>query len=236
MLVGATAAHGDTLTLDQAVQRALVYAPAVASAGAQSDLSAAMAREARAPLYPSISAGSEYMQAPGYSIAVTNGGLSDAMLTLNYTAYDFGRQMANARAASYQSQAAEYGIRAARAQIVFDTTVAYCDLLRAHANERELTSDAARLKRYIAMVERLRASGRSIANDVLKVETASNNAQLALANAHSATARASAMLGAQIGDFGQGDLAVAELSGLPAAPGGDLLRNPMLVAAQRTVA
>jgi outer membrane protein TolC len=236
MLVGVTAAHGETLTLDQAVQRALVYAPAVASAGAQSDLSAAMAREARAPLYPSISAGSEYLQTPGYSIAVTNGGLSDAMLTLNYTAYDFGRQMANARAASYQSQAAEYGIRAARAQIVFEMTVAYCDLLRAHASERELTSDAARLKRYIAMVERLRASGRSIANDVLKVETASNNAQLALANAHSATARASAMLGAQIGDFGQGDLDVAELSGLPAAPGGDLLRNPMLVAAQRTVA
>jgi outer membrane protein TolC len=176
------------------------------------------------------------MQAPGYSIAVTNGGLSDAMLTLNYTAYDFGRRMANARAALYQSQAAEYGIRAARAQIVFDTTVAYYDLLRAHEIERELTSDAARLKRYIAVVEQLRASGRSIANDVLKVQTASNNVQLALANAHSATARASAMLGALVGDFGQSDLNVAELSGLPAAPGGDLLRNPMLVAAQRTVA
>ncbi len=75
-------AHGETLTLEQAVQRALAFAPTVASASAQSDLSTAMVREARAPLYPSLSAGSEYMQAPGYSIAVTNGGLSDAMLTI----------------------------------------------------------------------------------------------------------------------------------------------------------
>ena len=229
-------ACGETLTLDQAVLRALAFAPTVASASAQSDLGTAMVREARAPLYPSLSAGSEYAQFPGYSLAVTNGGLSDAMLTLNYTVYDFGHRMANVRAALYQSQAAEYGIRAARAQIVFDTTVAYYDLLRAHASERELISDATRLKRYVAVVKALRASGRSIANDVLKAQTASNSSQLALANAHSVTARASAMLGALIGDFGQSDLSVAELSGLPAAPGGDLADNPMLVAARRSIA
>ena len=131
-------AHGETLTLDQAVQRALAFAPTVASASAQSDLSAAMVREARAPLYPSLSAGSEYMQAPGYSIAVTNGGLSDAMLTLDYTAYDFGRRLAQARAALYQSEADRYGVHAARAQIIFDTTVAYYDLVRAQEIDREL--------------------------------------------------------------------------------------------------
>src|ERR1700685_4310368 len=75
-----TSAHGETLTLDQAVQRALAFAPNVASA--------------RAPLYPWLGVNSEYMQAPGYSIAVTNGGLSSALLTLNYTAYDFGHQAA----------------------------------------------------------------------------------------------------------------------------------------------
>ena len=119
-----SSAHGETLTLGQAVQRALAFAPTVASAGAQSDLGAAMVREARAPLYPSLSAGSEYMQAPGYSKAITNGGLSDAMLTLDYTAYDFGRRLALVRAALYQSEADNYGVRAARVQIIFDTTVA----------------------------------------------------------------------------------------------------------------
>jgi outer membrane protein TolC len=237
MLAAAAApAHSETLTLDQAVQRALAFAPTIASAGAQSDLSAAMVREARAPLYPSLSAGSEYMQAPGYSIAVTNGGLSDAMLTLNYTAFDFGRRLAQARAALYQSEADSYGVHAARAQIVFDTTVAYYDVLRAREIERELITDDARLKRYVAVVKALRASGRSIANDVLKVETASNSAGLALSSAHHNVERASAVLGAIVGQFGPSDITVAEVNSLPAWPGEDLSRNPMLEAAQRTVA
>ncbi|MGA7762320.1 MAG: TolC family protein [Candidatus Binataceae bacterium] len=229
-------AHGETLTLDQAIQRALAFAPTFASASAQSDLSSAMVREARAPLYPSLSAGSEYMQAPGYSIAVTNGGLSSALLTLNYTAYDFGHQAALARAALYQSQAAQYGIPAARAQIVFDTTVAYYDLQRAREVERELESNAARLRRYVAVIQRERTSGRAIPNDLLKIRTASDNAQLTLANAHSMAARAAATLGSMIGVFDRSDLDVAEVSGLPAEPSGDFSRNPMLLAAERTAA
>lgn len=229
-------AHAETLTLDQAVQRALAFAPTVASAGAQSELGAAMVREARAPLYPSLSVGSEYMQLPGYSITITNGGLSDAMLTLNYTAFDFGRRLAQARAALYQSEADSYGVHAARAQIIFDTTVAYYDLVRTRESERELITDDARLKRYVAVVKALRVSGRSIANDVLKVETASNGAGLALSSTHHNVERAAAVLGAMTGQFGPSDITVAEVSGLPAWPGEDLSRNPMLGAAQRTVA
>jgi outer membrane protein TolC len=64
-------AHGETLILNEVIRRALAYAPSVFSATAQSDLNVATVRGARAPLYPSLSAGSEYMQAPGYSAAVT---------------------------------------------------------------------------------------------------------------------------------------------------------------------
>ncbi len=236
LAAAAAPTHAETLTLDQAVQRALAFAPTIASAGAQSELSAAMVREARAPLYPSLSADSEYMQAPGYSIAVTNGGLSDAMLTLNYTAFDFGRRLAQARAALYQSEADSYGVHAARARIIFDTTVAYYDLVRAREIEHELVTNDARLKRYMAVVKALRASGRSIANDVLKVETASNGAGLALSSAHHNVERASAVLGAMMGQLGPSDITVAEADGLPAWPGEDLSRNPMIEAAQRTVA
>jgi outer membrane protein TolC len=235
MLAAAASAHAETLTLDQAIQRALAFAPTVASATAQSDLSAAMVGEARAPLYPSLSAGSEYMQAPGYSFTVTNGGLSDAMLTLDYTAFDFGHRLALARAALYQSEADRYGVRAARVQIVFDTTVAYYDLLRAQGIERELKADDERLRRYVAVVQALRASGRSIANDVLKVRTASNNAGLSLSSAHYNVERAAAVLGALIGHLGPPDIAIVEVNTLPAWPGEDLSRNPMLQAAQRTV-
>jgi outer membrane protein TolC len=236
MLAVVAPAHGDTLTLAQAVQRALAFAPTVASAGAQSDLGAAMVREARAPLYPSLSAGSEYMQAPGYSIAIANGGLSDAMLSLDYTAFDFGRRLAQARAALYQSEADKYGVHAAQAQVIFDTTVAYYDLVRAQELEHELRTADARLKRYVAVVKALRASGRAIANDVLKVETASNNAVLALSNAHHNVEHAAAVLGATMGRFEPSDITAAEVSGLPPWPGQDLSRNPILEAARRKVA
>ena len=229
-------ARGETLTLDQAIQRALAFAPAIASASAQSDLGAAMAREARAPLYPTLSANSEYMQAPGYSIAVTNGGLSDAMLSLNYTAFDFGRRLAAARAALYQSEADRFGVRAARAQIIFDTTVAYDDLVRAQEIEREYVVDDERLKRYVAVIQALRKSGRAIANDELKVQTASNATALARSSAHHNVERAAAVLGAMFGRFQPSDLSAAETSGEPAWPGADLSRNPMLEAAQRAVA
>ena len=63
-----------------------------------------MVREARAPLYPSLSAGSEYAQFPGYSVTITNGGLSDGLLTLNYTAFDFGRRLAAARRRSIKAR------------------------------------------------------------------------------------------------------------------------------------
>lgn len=229
-------ALGETLTLDQAIQHALAFAPTIASAGAQSDLSAAMAREARAPLYPSLSVDSEYMQAPGYSVAITNGGLSDAMLSLNYTAFDFGRRLAAARAALYQSEADSFGVRAARAQIIFDTTVAYYDLLRAQEIEREYIADDERLRRYVAVVKALRKSGRAIANDELKVRTASNSAALARSSAHHNVERAAAVLGVLIGRLGPSDISAAEVSGVPAWPGKDLSRNPMLEAAQRSVA
>jgi outer membrane protein, heavy metal efflux system len=236
MLAAVASAHGETLTLDQAVQRALAFAPTIASASAQSELSAAMVREARAPLYPSLSAGSEYMQAPGYSIAITNGGMSDAMLSLDYTAFDFGRRLAQARAALYQSEADKYGVHAAQAQIIFDSTVAYYDLVRAQELERELSVEDARLKRYVAVVKALQASGRAIANDVLKVETASNNAGLALSSAHRNVERAAAVLGATMGRFEPSDITAAEVSGIPVWPGEDLSRNPMLEAARRKMA
>ncbi len=62
LLVFAPLAHADTLTLRDAIDRALRFAPSVAMAAASSDLSEAQTRETRAPMYPSLSAASEYSQ------------------------------------------------------------------------------------------------------------------------------------------------------------------------------
>jgi outer membrane protein TolC len=200
-------AAADTLTLDEAIGRALRVAPALEAASAQSDLSGARVNEARAPLHPSIAAGAGYIQAPGYDKVITNPGQTTSLL-LDYTAYDGGRRDSRLRATRYAAEAAALGVNAARAQIVFvDTTVAYFDLTR----------------------------GRAIANDVLKFRAACDAAELTLGAAHQAAAHASILRGSIVGDFGRDDLRVAEVSGLPSLPAGDLTQSPAYKAALRQV-
>jgi outer membrane protein TolC len=127
VILVALASHvaATTISLEDAIARALVFAPSVASASAQSDLDNARVNEFRAPLFPSLAANGEYQQTPGYDPIVTNRGLTLAQLALDYTAFDGGRRSAQVRSARYAALASALGITAARNQIIFDTTVAY---------------------------------------------------------------------------------------------------------------
>ncbi len=229
-------ANAAALTLDQAIDRALRFAPSIEMAAAKSDLVDASAREQRAPLFPSLSAGTEYYQAPGYSEVITNRGLSAAMLSLDYTAWDWGRRESNYRAAQIVGEVARLGIASSRAQIVFDTTVAYYSLMRARQAETELARSVDRLNRYLATIGQLRKSGRAIANDVLKIESARDTTRLALAAAQSGVRRASMNLGAMFGDYDRGDIEIADTGGIPPLPSGDLAQSPAIRAAQRAIA
>src|SRR5262249_23740995 len=137
------------------------------------------------------------------------------------------------RAARYAAQAAALGIRAAQAQVVLDTTVAYLDLLRESETQAELATSLDRLAKYVNIVEALQHSGRAIANDVLTLRVARDAAELALAAARQAKAQASILLGSMIGEFGDSSLSVAEISGLAPPPTGDFAQNPAYQAAAR---
>src|SRR5438876_6544726 len=224
-----------SITLDEAIARALQVAPSIDSAIAQTDLSGGRVEEAWAPFYPWISANGEYTQAPGYDKTISNGGLTQAQLALTYTAFDGGRRQAQLRSARYAAQAAAFGIRAAQAQIVFDVTVGYFDLLRERETERELDTSVIRLSKYVNIVEALLRSGRAIANDVRTLRVTRDLAELAHAAAHQAAAQASIGLGSMVGDFDDATLQVAEVSGLPPPPPGDFAKNPAYEAAARQV-
>jgi outer membrane protein TolC len=223
------------LTLSEAIDRALAFAPSVSMVSAESEVSKARTREQRAPLFPTLTAGTEYYQAPGYNTTVTNRGLSAGLVALNYTAWDWGRREAQYRAARFVSEAAQLGIAAARAQIAFDTSIAYYDLLRAGSSERELGLNLERLSRYVATVEALQASGREITNDVLKIRSARNAAELVLSSAHNATQLATANLGSLLGDSNASDIEIADTSNIPSLPGGDLAETPAMQAALRAI-
>jgi outer membrane protein TolC len=221
------------ITLDEAIARALKLAPSLESAAAQSDLGRARIEEARAPLFPSIGSNGEYYQPSGYDKTISNGGLTQAQLALTYTAFDGGRRSAELRAARYNALAAALGVRAAQAQVVFETTAAYCDLLRENETHAELLTSLGRLARYVTVVEALQHSGRAIANDVLTLRMTRDATELSLAAARQAEKQASILLGSMVGDFGDTDLMAAEISGLALPPPGDYAQNPTYQAAVR---
>lgn len=231
----APTARADTLTLRDAIDRALRFAPALAMATATSDLSEARTREMRAPMMPSISAGSEYYQAPGYDEVITNRGLSSGLLALDYTAVDFGRRMSRVRAARYAAEAAQLGIVATRAQIVFDISVAYFDLMRAKRAVLETQANVDRLGRYIDTLDELQRTGRAIANDTLKARTVRDAAELSLSDARNDQQRAAAMLGSMIGDFSRSDFDIVNITDIPPIPGGDVRNTPTMRAALRAI-
>ncbi len=234
--VAAGGASAATLTLPEAIHRALVEAPAIASATAATDLTQAQVRQMKAPFLPAVSAGVEYYQAPGYAQVITNRGLSSALLSADYTAFDFGRRLARLRAARYANEAAMFGVQAARAQIVYDTKVAYYALLHAHQSVSELKSNLQRLKRYVTIIEKLHRTGRVTMNDVLKLRTARDSAELSLASAQNQQRRAAIMLGSLIGDFDRSDFDIAPLPKVPAMPAGEIASSPSLRAAGRAIA
>ena len=231
----APARCGETITLVQAIGRALEVAPSLAGATANSDFNRARTDEARAPLYPTLSGAGEYTQSPGYDQVITNRGMTLGQLVLAYTAFDGGRRNDQVRAARYAAEAAMLGVAAVRAQIVFDTTVAYFDLLRARNQEKDLSADFDRLGGYVAIVEALERSGRAIANDVLRIRSARDSAQLALATAHQAAGHASIVLASLIGGDEANDLQAAPVSELAAPPSAEIEQSPAYKAAERQV-
>ena len=235
LLFLAPSARADTLTLHDAIDLALRFAPSLEMATATSDLSEARTREMRAPMMPSISAGSEYYQAPGYDEVITNRGLTSGLLALDYTAVDFGRRMSRLRAARYAAEAARLGIVAVRAQIVFDVTVAYFDLMRAKRAVIETQANVDRLSRYVDTVDQLQRSGRAIENDTLKVRTTRDAAELTLSDARNDQLRAAANLGSMIGDFTRNDFDIVNIAELPRMPSGDLRETPTMRAAMRAI-
>jgi outer membrane protein TolC len=232
----AIACCAEVITLDQADKRALAFAPSILSASANSELSAGKAGEARSALYPNLLGAGEYNQAPGYDQRISNRGLTLGQLQANYTVYDGGRRQAQLRAARYAQAAARLGVQAAQAQIVFDTTVAYFDLLRGDEVVWEHEKRLKRLRTYGSIIEALQRSGRAVANDVLRVRTTRDQEQVDLAAARAVRDHSSIVLGSLMGIFGRADLQIAAVTALPAMPSGDLLQTPTLRAAQRQIA
>jgi outer membrane protein TolC len=224
------AAEAGPLTLEQCVARALATAPTIEVARAGADFSEAQMREASSALYPSLRTDIDYLQQPGYNQAITNRGQSSGQAIADYLAIDGGRRLAQVRAANYARLAASLGVAAARSQIILDTASSYFDLVRTQRAQAEISLSLERMTRFAATIRALAQSGRAIPNDVLKIEVARYETELASNSASQARRRSSLLLASFIGDFGREDLQVAPPPDSPEPVSEDLSRNPTLLA------
>src|SRR5438552_3627691 len=93
------AAPAAALTVEDCVRLALARSPAVRAALADAQTAAALVRGARAAYWPSLAAKGDYGVAKGFDRTVTNGGQTDALLSLGATLFDGGLRDARLAAA-----------------------------------------------------------------------------------------------------------------------------------------
>ena len=233
MIYCGVASGDEMLGLQECIARALARAPLIERAAATGDLGEARLSEARAALIPTLRSEVQYQQSPGYDTVFTHRGRSTGQLMADYIIYDGGRRLARERAAQYAAQADVAGIRAARNQVILDTSVAFFELAHAHSAEKELASSQPRLERYITVVEYLRKTGRATTNDMLKIRISASDNRLQLSAAREARRRASLMLGSLIGIFDRSDLVVMDTPIPSLPPDMSLDRSPALVTLRR---
>lgn len=223
------------LTRRDCIERALRNIPRLAQARATIDLSEAQRREIEASMYPTLRSDIQYFQEPGYREAITNRGLTAGQLLAGYQVFDGGKRLAQLRAAQFAEQASGLGLAAARSQVIFDTSVAFYNLVRASQVLEELHSSAKRLTLYNNVISSLRRSGKATANDVLRIQVLFDTARVQLNSAAHERERASLMLASLIGEAQRSDLVVQPppSSGSPENGTTAVDDNPTLQSLQR---
>jgi len=224
----------DALTLDECIARALATIPRLAQSSAEVSFAQAQRDETAASLNPSLRFDLQYLQEPGYREAITNRGVAATQLIGDYLIYDGGRRQARLRAAKYALDSSRFGLAIARNRVVFDTTVAFFGLIHASRSEREMRASVERLQRCLSVLANLRESGRATANDVLRMDLMLRDARVQLDSFSHDRTRAAFALGALIGDYGHGDISVAEPPDVSTVPANAQIdANPALRALER---
>jgi TolC family type I secretion outer membrane protein len=190
LLAAAVAAQDTTgLTLADAVRKALDTNPAVGAARAGREAAQAAVGEARAPLFPRLTASFSATQYKiGYLVyplsgidvrnpPIFNRTVSQGAISLGYTLFDFGGRLSRLHAAVAQEGRAASALDAARAAVVARVANAYLRVLSTRgvldAQEQELAALGAEARR-VGLME---SQGKAAHVDVLSVEARASRAR-----------------------------------------------------------
>jgi outer membrane protein TolC len=173
------AASAPALTLDVCIQHALARSPAVHAALAEARAAAARVGAARAAYWPTLAAKSDYGVAEGYDPAVTNGGQTDALVSLEVTLLDGGLRSAQLAAAQAALRSAAAKEAQQRADVAFAVRAAYFQAVAAEAAVTVMDDDLRMLEAYVDLLGRQEARGVVPHTDVLRARLAVQAAETA---------------------------------------------------------
>ena len=190
-LVATLFAPQDTmrLTLADAVRRALASQPSVAAARENRAAAAAAVGEARAPLFPRLTAGfaaTEYkignLVYPLSGLSVTNPPLfnttlSQASLSLGYMLFDFGGRTSQLRLAEAQERRADAVLDAAAAALVSRVANAYLRVLTLRGLLEAQDQELGALRSEAGRIAQLEAQGKAAHVEVLRLAAQASRAR-----------------------------------------------------------
>jgi outer membrane protein len=191
LLLAAALGLQDTthLSLADAVRRALESQPGVAAARDNQAAAAAAVGEARAPLFPRLSAAftaTEYkignLVYPLSGLSLTNPPLfnrtlSQASLSLGYTLFDFGGRTSQLRLAKAQERKADAALDAASAALISQVANAYLRVLTLRGVLEAQQQELAALEAEARRVAQLEAQGKAAHVEVLRLAAQTSRAR-----------------------------------------------------------
>jgi outer membrane protein len=175
----AGAASAESLSVDDCVRLALARSPAARAATRGVDAAAARVRAARAAYSPRLLGEAQYGHSEGFDEAITNGGVTEAVLTVQTTLLDGGLRDAQFAAARARLRSATAKQQQSQADVALAVRTAYFTAVAAHA-EVGIQADAIRtLGDYTELLRRQEGLGLVPHSDVLRAQLAVDAAQAA---------------------------------------------------------
>lgn len=234
------------LTLDEAIEQALVHHPASVAAAAAVDVARADRMQTRGALLPTLSANGIYSNSSNQRFDQTTGQLVSesytAQLQAGYEVFGGGRRLVQLRAAGAEVDAALADDRARTFQTILETTEVFFAAAAADDLVRVAEQRLERARQQLTFAEVRLELGTSTSSDLLRAQLEMGNAELALLDARNAQRRAVLELGRSVGLDTEARPAPGSLpSTAPAVPAVDeLVRRaeaeaPDIVSADATV-
>lgn len=200
-------AQAVTVTLDEAIERALEVAPAMLDAESGRAVAGATQLTTRGAWLPTLSLGGTFANSSNERFDQATGQL----VSQNYSAqaqgsvqlFTGGRRFAQGRAASAGVRSADADLRAQRFATILATTQAYYDAAAAQDLLRAAEQRLGRAEQQLDFAQTRLEVGTATRSDALRAELERGNAQLAVLEANAGLRTAALQLGRRVGVEGE---------------------------------